>query len=552
MKNFLFIFLFLGILASSLSAQDLNDYNRAKKLIEYGNYSEAMEVLRPFMDSGKYGNLANYASYHFSWAAYQNGQYLLVESVLKDRLHSNNWRDKDAGRLLLALAYFQEGRNVDALELIALIKNPEVIKEAENASYNFLKDASVSFLTRNMRKFNDNKGYMLALRNQIEKQAVMSSEEQAIYNQIKNIDLGMEGGNIIPQKNNATLDIAVILPFNYSGGKGVDNLGSNNFIFELYQGLNFAFENLKASGTPINLKTFDTERNPSKVRGILEDSFLLQADVIIGPVYPEESEIVVSFAENNDIPYINPLSNINDRFDGFNHAYLFRPSVNSLADGIMDYSRKNFVGRKLAIAYSNAARDEQLAQALKQRASNLGFSIIKEQQVNSRTVIDFLENVKLKSGDKAEADIVIILSDDPNLAAPTFGFVESQNISKPIIVMDSWLFFNFANYEMLEEQNFYFVGNNALDFQNPRLFEFRELFNTKYSGYPSFNAHLGYEMMHWIAKNINPQVGFDIRKNLNQIDFQTGTLTFGFNFRNSNFNNFVPVLKLENGVVVGQ
>jgi len=550
MKYYPLVLIFLVNSLNPIFSQDqLSGYNRAKTLMGYGNYADAMNLLRPYMDAQKFGNLSLYATYHFAKSAYHNGQYLLVESVLKDLANQETWENKDNAKYLLALAYFQEGRNIDALDLITRITDLSIKEQAENASYHFLKNASISFLMGNIRKFNDNKGFMLALKEQIEKQTIMSTDERAIYNQIRTVDFGNKGVETI-NKNSQAIDVAVVLPFNYSGGKGVQNLAPNNFVFELYQGIQFAAEELNRQGMKVNLTTFDSERNLSKLSSILEDHSLKQADIIIGPIYPDEVEMVMGFSERNSIPFINPLSNVDEKYEGLNFAYLFRPSVNALSDGIIEFARKNIVGRRLAIGYSNTTRDELLAKNLAEKAERFGYTIIRNDQVNGRSVLDFMERIQLKKGDQANADLIIILSDDPNVAAPTFGFMESQNVRKPLLVMDSWLFFNFANYEMLEGQNFHFVSNNTLQFDNPSLGRFREDFYSKYINYPSFNAHLGYELIYWASQNMGPQMGFNLRANLNRNGFQNGKITHGFDFRNSNSNKFVPVLKLENGMLL--
>jgi hypothetical protein len=100
---------------------------------------------------------------------------------------------------------------------------------------------------------------------------------------------------------------------------------------------------------------------------------------------------------------------------------------------------------------------------------------------------------------------------------------------------------------MLENQNFVFLGNNSIDFNNPNLEVFRNGFNEEYGKYPSLNMHLGYELAYWIAETINPTDGFDFRTNLNKDGFNQGKITYGFDFRDSNNNRYVPVLRLNNG-----
>jgi ABC-type branched-subunit amino acid transport system substrate-binding protein len=547
MRSAILLFLFISLFFEPCLGQDeLATYRRAKTLITYGNYDDAMELLRPYMDTGQFGNLSNYASYHFANAAYQKGSHKLAQSVIGNVINTS-WPKQDEARYLFALTLFQEGRNFEALQEIAKINSPLVITQAQNATYNFLKQTSISFLVANLRQFNENKGYVLALKDQMERQTVMSNDERMVYNQIRDFRIDTDKQKNNPIKNQQSLDVALILPLNYSGGKGVKNLDLNNFVFELYQGLKFASDELKAAGLNLNLRTYDTERDLNKVQNILSEPFVLHSDIIIGPIYPDESEVVMSFAERNAIPFINPLSNINDKLTGTSFSYLFRPSINSLAESIIEFSYQNFNGRRMALAYSGGTRDEQIANKLTEQAGRFGFSIVRNQKVTGREIQDFFEQIKLKNQAASLVDFVVIISDDPNTASVTLSFMESQNINIPILVMDSWLYFNFANYEMLENQNFYFIGNNPLDFGSKNLEPFREKFNLENINYPSFNAHLGYELMYWVSETINPYKGFDFRKNLNQNAFTEGKLTYGFNFTDSNNNTYVPIFKIGNG-----
>ncbi len=546
MKRLIFLLWFFAAFSIAAFSQDnLADYKRAQTLIGYGNYGDAMKLLRPYMDEGAFGELALYAQYHFAYSAYQNGQYELGKSVLSPLVERKNWKKSDEARYLLALHFFQEKENLKALQEIEAITDPEIYKQAENATFEFLNEASVSFLVANFSKFQKNNGFMQVMKRQLEKQTVMSADEKAVLTQIRNQDKSTSGTSQVSR--NSVLDVAIVLPFNYSGGSGVHNLNATNFVFELFQGLNFAAEEIKAKGTQLNIKTFDSERNPEKLKKILADPFFSQADVIIGPIYPEESELVAGFSQKNGIPFINPLSNIDDKFEGQDYAFLFRPSVTSIADGIIEFARKNGIGKRLAIAYSNTSRDEALSKRLAQVATQFGFEVIVNRQVNDKNVRGFLEGVNISRFGQPNVDMVIMLSDDPNVASPTFALMESLNKELPVLVMDTWLYFNFANYEMLETQNFHFISNNSVQFD--KVDSFREAFNTRFNIYPSYNAHLGYELMHWLSENMNASKGFDLRKNLNARSFHAGKLTYGFDFRGTKFNKYVPILKLEKGVL---
>lgn len=549
MRVIFLLFLSLTFFSSVYSQDRLADYRRAKTLIGYGNYKEATELLRPYMDDKEFGELSNYAKYHFAFSAYQNNQFELAKSVVQPLVDNKNFDKKDEAKYLLAMIYFNEGSHINALQEIESIKDPLIYKEAEKATYHFLQNVSVSFLVSNLSKFQNNEGFVLVLKDQLENQAIMSTDEKAVYQKLKSFVPTDQFSKSLVKKSPQTLDIAIILPFNYSGGKDLTSLNSGNFVFELYQGINFALKEIVDTGVKINTRTFDTQRSLTKLKAILSDPFILQADVIIGPVYPEETEMVTAFAEKNDIPFVNPLSNIDDKLLELEFAYLFRPSVSSLGSNLIDYMRKFIDGKKLAVAYSNSTRDEQLAKYLMDASPRFGYEMVKSSQVTNRNINQFFDDIKLKNDSLSIADVVIILSEDPNIASSTFGFMESQNVKTPVVVMDSWLFFNFASFEMLESQNFVFLGNNTINFGNPELGKFRTNFYNKHLIFPSFNSHLGYELIYWVAETINPARGFDFRKNLNQRGFQTGKVSYGLDFTNSFNNKYVPILKLENGVV---
>lgn len=546
-KTGFFLFFCALLLSTSVLAQDkLASYKRAKTLLGYGNYSDAMELLRPYM-TGDFGRLSSYAKYHFAYAAVQNNQTELAKSVLLPLQADPTWQKKDDGRYLLAVIYFKEGNFQAGLTEIEGIKDEKIYAEAEKASLQFLGGASLGFLVNNFSKFQKNQGYRLAMKIKLEKQAILSADEKSVLQQLSN---SPKPNPSTSPANPQSLDLALILPFNYAGGSGVSNLGSGNFVLELYQGISLAAEEMKQIGYKINLRSFDTQRDLGRLKSILADPYVQQVDLIIGPIYPDETELVSQFAENNDIPFVNPLSNVDDKIGGLEFAYLFRPAVSSLSKGILEFAKKQLPGKRIALAYSNATRDEQLAKSLQEEAPRNGYQVVKAELVNQRSINSFFENIQLRQGESGQVDLLVILSDDPNLAQSTFGFVESKNIQTPILVMDSWLYFNFASYEMLENQIFYFISNNAVDFSKPTLEKFRGVFYEKYMAQPATNAYLGYELLYWVAETIGPGKGFDFRKNLDRRGFQQGRILYGSDFNKSNNNLHVPVLHLENGTLI--
>ncbi|WP_166637222.1 ABC transporter substrate-binding protein [Algoriphagus boseongensis] len=539
------ILLFLSvffILNSSIAQSIPENFQKAKNELSSKDYWTAINSFKPFLDFEKYGNLANYAAFHTAEA------YLLVNQpgqaieVLRPA-YSRNWNKSDELKYLLALGYFQNGQTVDALRIVQQIKNQEVLEKAYNASYEFASKTSPSFLVTNLEEFKTNEGYTAALAFVLQSKSIMTAGEREALKMISE-----SGKNPVIAKDEI-LDIVVIFPFT-SGSSAVSGMASNDFLFELYQGIEMGVEDLKRQGVKVTLQSFDSKRDLKVLSSLLQDPAVNNADVIIGPIYPDESVMVSEFAEAEKIPFIHPLSNLGERFEQLKYSYLFRPSAVTLTKNTVSSLKKQGWGREVAIGYSGTSRDEKMAQDLAAEFAKEGFTVVKNERIDQRSVNSFLQGLGISRGGSAKVDQVILLTDDPAIAQPTFALMESITASVPVVVMDSWLTFNFANFEMLEFPNFYFISNNTLNFGTEEMKQFKNRFYEKYLAYPSLNTLLGSELVYWVSSNTDLKNGLSFRNSLDQNSFQNGRFTFGFNFRNSNNNLYSPILKLENGELI--
>jgi hypothetical protein len=540
----LFVLLSFLFISQLLIAQGLpEEYLAARKLLLAKDYWGAINAFKPLTDE-KYGTLSSYAAFHLAEAAVAANQPAQAISALQP-VYGRDWTKSDETKYLLAIAYFQNKQNTEALKVIKRIKNKEILEHAYRATFQFMKEATSSYLVANLDAFKENEGYTKALAEVLQKQSIMSTSEIAALKQIKATS---------PSKASSVkddvLDLVVILPFTGSGASSITQIGYSDFMFELYQGIEFGVEQLRAAGRKVNLTTFDSKRDLNHLANLLKDPSVTNADVIIGPIYLEESDLVSAFAEKEQIPFIHPLSNLGERFENLQYSYLFRPSVNSISAGIISSLKSQQWGRRVAIGYSANSRDEQLGLLLQSNLQKAGFQVVKSQKIDARSASTFLQNLGVSRGQTASVDQIIVLGDDPAIGQSVFSLMESITATVPVLVMDSWLSFNFANFEMLEVPNFYFIANNTPRFDAEGTSKFRESYYEQFLAYPMINTILGAELVNWVSENATTSVDYDLRKGLDQKAYQPGKLTWGFNFQKSNNNSYVPVFKFENGELI--
>ncbi len=111
---------------------------------------------------------------------------------------------------------------------------------------------------------------------------------------------------------NDNFQLAILLPLNISQNDTLsysDTLKPEHFRFyEFLEGIYLAIDSMRLEGLNLTVEVFDTGKNPETIRGIIENDKLQEADLIIGPVFPNEIEIVAAFAKSKHIPMVSPLS----------------------------------------------------------------------------------------------------------------------------------------------------------------------------------------------------------------------------------------------------
>lgn len=103
---------------------------------------------------------------------------------------------------------------------------------------------------------------------------------------------------------NEPLKVALLLPMSDNGKL------SENYL-EFYQGFLLGLDSVKMrNGYSVDLTLYDTHRNAETVKQIVDSPQFEGTRLIVGPVYEEELQPVIRYAEKHEIPVVSPLANI--------------------------------------------------------------------------------------------------------------------------------------------------------------------------------------------------------------------------------------------------
>ena len=102
-----------------------------------------------------------------------------------------------------------------------------------------------------------------------------------------------------------------------------------------YEGFMIAVDSMVSQyDMKLDLKVYDVDQDTNKVVTAINDPWLSNADVIVGPFHVKAFERVMSFAMENDILIVNPMTNRDDLIIGNRNVVKVKPSYRYQMKGL--------------------------------------------------------------------------------------------------------------------------------------------------------------------------------------------------------------------------
>lgn len=304
------------------------------------------------------------------------------------------------------------------------------------------------------------------------------------------------------------IKIALLLPFMLNADK--QDATIDKFI-EFYEGCLIAVNKLKNEGLSIDLYTFDTEKSETKIYELIENDLLKKMDLIIGPAYSNQVNIMTDYALKNKINLVIPFS---PRIDDIgNNPYIFQNNspqkirFEQTAKGFANqFKNKNII----ILKFNNDANDEgsEFAKYLS--------SYLKKQQINYHDILHKPENPAGFSSflSANKENILLPASDNPSIIQDMTTIVNTLNTTTtPLSV------FGFSNWQSLLKSflDVYVCSPFSINPMNEETKKYNQEFGNWFgheitTSFPRFDM-MGYditlyfsEAMRKYGKNIGPML----------------------------------------------
>jgi tetratricopeptide (TPR) repeat protein len=568
LNKFYIVLPFFFLCLSHVAAQDFKrQYRQAKDLFEEASYSAAMEAFKELTVYDPANPYPEYASYYYALSAERLG----YASVAKDMLLQikklyPTWDQMNEVNYWLSKIYFERREYFQGLLIASQIADPSFQSGLSELKRVYLANIDdIETLKMILEDYPQDKEAARALVKLLGKQPVHLQETELIDSLLTKFDLPREQliTNEVPKPIlKETYRVALVMPFLAASLDPSPVKKRNQFVLDLYDGMKLAADTLSKMGINLELLAYDNERSIKITKKIVDFEELKSADLIVGPLFQEESVPLQEFALANQINLsINPISNNSDLIGKSPFAFLFQPSHETIGLRSADWVAKNVPRKTCMVYYGESVKDSVMAFNFIKQALELGVNVVFAEEVRGETSASILTTLasateydewknptqfKLK---KDSIGSIFVASDNELIYSKVINSVETRRDSIVIVGQESWLNETSVDFSKFERTHVTLASPNYRPPARQAYLDFRRKYILKHGTLPVEHASIGYEFV-MIFGNILAKYGANFTQTMPSETFTPGSLTSGYQWQDNHDNGRVPFITFKQGKLV--
>jgi hypothetical protein len=548
------------ITAASAQIDFNRQYFNGKELYRAGKYNLAMETFKPLIPYDQNNRFSEYASFYYALSAY-NLNYKAVAKDMLNQLKTTHpkWDKINEVNYWLGKIFLDNKDYFQGLRLLGMIDDRKMAEDVDALKAQYIPlIADVETLRMMQEEHPKDELVAKTLAAALAKQPAdkeYRSQLEALISQYK-----LNRTDYIPEAPKTfykdVYSVSLLMPFMTSTLEPSLSRKRNQIVLDLYEGMKLAADTLAKQNIQISLRAYDTERNVSKIRQILETEELKNTDLIVGPFFQDENKVIQDFSSTNRINVFNPVSNLSDVIGTNPYAYLFQPSFETLGKKSADFL-SGYAKRKNCMVFYGANRiDSVLAANFIQRAGEKGMKVkaVKVTRGEPKimnilatpTEYDEFKYPKQFTLPKDSLGSIFVASDDALIYAKVVGGVETRGDSVVVVGSEKWLDETAIDLERYQSLGIILHSPNFTSFADADYKAFQKKFIKVHSRIPGNAAKLGYEFMLFIGHQLKEN-GVYFQDGLSKAATIPGYLTEGFSYGPAHDNQLIPFIRFKRG-----
>jgi ABC-type branched-subunit amino acid transport system substrate-binding protein/predicted negative regulator of RcsB-dependent stress response len=541
-------------------------YQNAKDLFRQGKYSLAMETFKPLIAYDQQNPYSAYASFYYAIAAHKQGYNAVAKDMfLQIKKVHPKWDKMEEVNLWLGKIYMADKDYFQGMKILGAIADKKLTPSIQAIKEEHLADITdTETLSMMHEDYPKDEVVGKYLAQALSKDISDEEDKQALEALIGKFKF--ERADFIPEApktfHKERYTVSLLLPFMLESLDASPGRKRNWIVLDFYEGIKLALDTLNSKGPQIQVRAYDTETGLDNLKKLLLTDELKNTDLVMGPLYPNENQVVQEFSIANQVNVVNPFSNNTDLIGSNPYAYLFQPSSESIGEKAAAYMAERS-RKKVCMVFAGAARkDSVLAANFTQKAEELGMKIVvnrsfpnpKEQAAEIMNILATateFDEFKFPSQFTVAKDSIgsiFVATDDPLIYTKVISAIETRGDSIMVVGSENWIDDTAVAFEKFQTLGVSFTAPNFVAVNNPRRKAFMAKYLRKYGKVPSNISQLGYEMMLFFGNQLKTN-GVYFQDGLNNAEVIPGHLFQGFNYQYSRDNQLVPFVKFRNGVL---
>lgn len=324
------------------------------------------------------------------------------------------------------------------------------------------------------------------------------------------LNASVDGSRYATLGKSDTLKIALMLPLTRNG------VPNNNFA-DFYRGFLLGLNQVKNNGHKVSLTLYDTDITPEGAVAIAENEFGINPpNMIVGPVYENQLEPVIKYAESNGAIVVSPLSALNAQSSPT--LFQMAPSAKYKYDKVRDLFAED---KNVTLIYSNnidAEFEREILEQLKGRTYTTH-----KYEYEHPSIIEAREKERQKLREKGVevpdepispsdmspllqqegSNTLVILANTETEVDRILTAIASANISlraktrnvAPFTVLGNpkWNRYNNIDRSIFFQDNVVMLSSYNARRENEQVYEFDRMFINEFGSLPTLFAYRGFD-----------------------------------------------------------
>jgi tetratricopeptide (TPR) repeat protein len=544
------------------------DYNKqyfnAKTLFREGKYNLAMESFKPLIPYDPKNNFAEYASFYYALAAYNQGfKAVAKNTLLQLKTTHPKWNKMDEVNFWLGKIYFDDRDYFQGLKVFSAIQDKKMQQDIDGIKNSALRSMTdVETLKMMHEEYPKDETVARALATHLAKDLTNPEDKNLLESlfskfNFKRTDFITEAP---PTYHKDVYSVSVLLPFMVNTLDPSPTPKRNQSVLDLYQGMKLAVDTLQKQGIKLSLRAYDTEWKTERIKTILNTDELKNTDLILGPFFQDEAKLIQEFSLANRINTFNPVHNNSELIASNPYGFLYQPATEIMGRKSGEFLAAYAKKKNCMVFYGTSKRDSLLAANFIQAAHKNGLKIIAAHKVpkeNTKMIFDILttptefdefRNPKQFTLSKDSLGSIFVASDDALIYSKVVGSIETRRDQVLVLGSEKWIEQTAIDLEKFQTLPIVLTAPNFTNPQKPASIAFERKYVKMHGKVPSDYAAIGYELMLILGNQLKKN-GVYFQEVLSKAPVP-GYLTEGVNYQEGRSNTLIPFIKFTDGQMV--